>query len=372
MATAKRRSKKSPRPVTTALRLQPPTEALAALIRERSRLLKVITKKQGELEQAREHERIIALTLFERMQPLVKQHDTLQKELRTLFDELLAEGRLSRTARKKVAEVYRFLNDNGDLESFTPRASDDLKDGPDFDPFDDCAPRSSPRPSDTVSSAKHAGGQLGHETLRGLFRRLAVTLHPDLVQDEHEQKRRTDVMKEVTRAYEEGDLARLIEIEQGVLAGKNMRSDASAEELKCAELERAIMELKRQQKAIATEITAIRSNNPLTEIFGARRVTQAEQAEQLDAVIAMATEELEPLRKIRDFVRSFSERKITLAEFLRGPTALRTDEFDLADAMLEYALSDMGFDFAPPQTPKGSKKGRNVKPRRAQFDDIPF
>jgi hypothetical protein len=375
MATAKRRTEKKPaRPVTTALRLQPPSEALAALMRERSRLLKAIAKKQLELEQARERERVVAETLFERMQPLVSEHAALQQEIRTLFDALLAEGRLSRTARKKVAEVFHILNESGELDPFTSSADDEASDAPDFDfdPFDDFAPGSSPPPSHNVSSAKHTGGQPGHESLRGLFRRLAVALHPDLVQDEHEHARRTEVMKDVTRAYEEGNLARLIEIEQLFLGGQDTRGNASADASKCTELERAVAALRSQQKSIAAEIKTLRSSSPLAAVFGRRRVKPEEQAEQLDAIVASASEELEPLRQTRDFVRAFSERKITLTEFLRGPTSLRADEFDLAEAMLEFVFRDLGVDIASAQPSAGRKKARNAKRSRVNFDDLPF
>lgn len=375
MATAKRRTEKKPaRPVTTALRLQPPSEALTALLRERSRLLKAITKKQLELELARENERAVSETLCARMEPLVREHAALQQEIRAIFDELLAEGRLSRTARKKVAEVFSILNESGEFGPVTADPSDASDEEPDFDfdPFGDCAPNSSPPPSNDLGSAKHTGGQPGHETLRGLFRRLAAALHPDLVRDEQEHQRRTDVMKEVTRAYEEGNLARLIEIEQLFLAGKEASSDGSADASKRIELERAIAALKLQQKSIAAEIKAIRAISPLAAMFGRRRVKPEEQAEQLDIVIASASEELEPLRQTRDFVRSFSDRKITLAEFLRGPASMRANEFDMAEAMMEFVLRDLGFDAMPSQPKKGRKTGRGAKTSRANYNDVPF
>lgn len=42
----------------------------------------------------------------------------------------------------------------------------------------------------SVGSANHGGGQPGHESLRGIFRRLIMALHPDLAQESHEQQRR--------------------------------------------------------------------------------------------------------------------------------------------------------------------------------------
>jgi len=55
--------------------------------------------------------------------------------------------------------------------------------------------------------------------MRDLFRRLATAIHPDKAQDADSQEERTEAMKEVTRAYRDGDLASLIELEKVWLAG---------------------------------------------------------------------------------------------------------------------------------------------------------
>src|SRR5690606_36574923 len=66
--------------------------------------------------------------------------------------------------------------------------------------------------SATKPSEKNSG------LLRALFRKLAVALHPDKVQDAKERETLTSVLKEVTRAYESGDVARLVEIDRTWLA----------------------------------------------------------------------------------------------------------------------------------------------------------
>lgn len=375
MATAKRQPVKKPKGnETSALRLQAPSEALAALIRERSRLLKAIAKKQSELEAAREQQRAVEQSLFERMQPLVREHAALQQEISSIFQELLASGKLSKTARKKVSQIFDELKEFGDLDPIGgPKsgASEEFDDA-DFDPFGDARnPGASPS-SQSVNSAKHAGGQPGNESLRGLFRRLTVALHPDLVQDPAEQQRRTEVMKDVTRAYEEGNLARLIEIEQLFAAGKDPRRDTSSDEGKCKELERAISELKLQKQGILAELKSLRAGSVLAMMFGKRRVSREEQAEQVDYTIEKASMELEPLREMRDFVKSFRDGKIKLAEFLRGPSSRRAQEFDIAEAMLEYVLSGLDVPRGPVGAPQGRKGGRKSKARRANYGDVPF
>jgi len=45
-------------------------------------------------------------------------------------------------------------------------------------------------------------------------------------------------------------------------------------------------------------------------------------------MVAAANEDLDRLRQVRDFVRAFNARKISLAQFMRGPACLRPDNFD--------------------------------------------
>jgi hypothetical protein len=381
MATAKSRTgKTSKRVSSTALRLQPPTEALTALLREQSRILKAIAKKQSEFDVERERLSKLSQSLFEGMQPLVHEREQLAEEVRQLFQELLAEGRLSRTAQKKVSLVYRDLVESGEIESFETKfeSKEPSNNHPDwdfeeFDAPDDFIPPSGDRRASSVDSAKHAGGRPGNETLRGLFKRLAVALHPDLVQQETEQKRRTDVMKEVTRAYEEGNLARLLEIEQLWLSGSDVNRNNNADEnAQLRELERRISELRQQQKELSAALRELRNSSPLSEFFGTRRVNQAVQKEQLEALLDAASEELEPLRQIRDFVRAFSEKKISLAEFMRGPCFIRADEFDIAEAMLEFVMNDLGSVVSGGKTSSETKKRRGAKRGKSEFDDVPF
>ncbi|HXK17794.1 MAG TPA: J domain-containing protein, partial [Polyangiaceae bacterium] len=79
-------------------------------------------------------------------------------------------------------------------------------------------------------------------SLRDIFRNLARAVHPDRAGHDGERARRTEVMKEVTRAYEEGDLARLIEIES-TWHGQQAPTEAGDSEARCRELERINREL---------------------------------------------------------------------------------------------------------------------------------
>jgi hypothetical protein len=180
-------------------------------------------------------------------------------------------------------------------------------------------------------------------------------------------------MKEVTRAFEEGNLARLIEIERQWLSGDEVSASASSEAAKCAELERAIRELQVQLKTLDSEMKALRKNSPLAEIFGRCRVRLSEQLPEIEMMMAAADAELDPLRRIRDLVGAFSDGRISLAEFLRGPAVSQSDLVDVADvadAMLELILGNV----APASSPPSRRKSSRGRSRAVtdSYDDIPF
>ncbi len=358
----------------TGLRLQQSAEALSALLRERSRLLKKIAAKRQELEQECETIRSTMQTLMSKMQGLVIERNQLVDEMHRLFGELLAEGRLSKSARKKVSSVYRIITESNDFEpldfdAVVRPANTEPSRG--FSESDTNGAGPAPQPGPAAESARHAGGQPGNDSLRGLFRRLTMALHPDRVQHEGEQKWRTDVMKEVTRAYEDGDFARLIEIEQHWMAGGHVVSGANDEAAKRAALERTIKELQSQLKAVTSELRFVRSSSPLRELFGSSRKRRVDDQGLIDAMVASANEDLERMRQMRDFVRAFSERKISLAEFMRGPACLRAvdEEFDFARIALDSLLDD--FEVVPVNRQKGPQSRRKAK-RSSAVDDFPF
>ena len=366
MRRPKDQAKADVKPTQTGLRLQMPAEALSALLRERGHLLKKIALKRQELEQECENINSTMQTLMGKMHGLLVERAQLVDEMHRLFGELLAQGRLSKSGRKKVSVVYQTI-----------------KESPDFEPLD-CDPfasnpqtgsgeKAAPQPGPGASSARHAGGQPGNDSLRGLFRRLTMALHPDRVQHEGEQKRRTVIMMEVTRAYEEGDFARLIEIEQQWMTGGNVDSATHDETAKRAALERTIKELQSQLKAVTSELRSVRASSPLRELFGNRRKRHADNQGPIDTMVATANEDLDRMRRMRDFVRAFNERKISLAQFMRGPACLRPDNFDEEFDFVQIALDSLldDFEMAPVNRQKGPRSRR--KPKRSRVsDDVPF
>jgi len=279
-----------------------------------------------------------------------------------LFAELLAQGRLSRSARKKVSAVYEEIKESADFE---PLEHDAKATG--------ANPQNAPRPGPAAPSARHAGGQPGNDLLRSLFRRLTLALHPDRTQHEGEQKRRTVVMMEVTRAYEEGDYARLIEIEQQWMAGGHADSATHDDAAKRVALERGIKELRLQLKAITGELKSVRMSSPLRALFGKQGRRRSNTQGPIDAMVSAANEDLKRMRIMRDFIRSFSESKISLAQFMRGPDSLRPDEFDEEFDFVRNAIDSLLDDFeVVPVNPRKAPRSRRKPKGSSVGDDVPF
>lgn len=53
-----------------------------------------------------------------------------------------------------------------------------------------------------------------HDDIKDIWKRLIAKFHPDLIQDTKEKKKRDAVMKQINRAYQEGDYDQLVKIER--------------------------------------------------------------------------------------------------------------------------------------------------------------
>jgi len=299
----------------TGLRLHAVGERLGTLLKQRERLLAEVKRKQAELEAASVRASAAVEEVAVKMAPIIGRFEELRAELGALFDELLAPKRLAARARKKVAEVQRSLVAQGLIPARAPNPADvaegsGLDDDAVFEDFDVDAPpfSASGRQGARVASAPQHGQTPGRDSLRSLFKRLALAVHPDRSKHEGERERRTEAMKEATRAYEDGDLARLVELEKAWQNGAAAPQSADEEARRCAELEQTLRELNRQSRALTAELRELR-----------RQVREDMLGVPVEQVVAGAEGELKDLERVRDFTRDFRDGKITLAMFLEGP-----------------------------------------------------
>ncbi len=227
-----------------------------ALLCERSRLLWDIQKKKQRLAQVRERAEHDADLSTRSMLPLMARHEALLRELRSLFAELSVAGRLPKRKSRELALLRRSLELRGVL---SPRGAEPDPDvaPPAEEPHANPRPRSAPppphhhRPSPETASAAPAGQKV--RSIRELFRSLARAVHPDSARHEAERLRRTELMKQVTSAYEQGDLARLLELE-GAWRDEHALPSVDQPEQRCRELQVINEQLLKQVRQLTREL----------------------------------------------------------------------------------------------------------------------
>ena len=336
----------------TGLRLHAVGERLGALLKQRERLLAEVKRKQAELEAVNARAEAAAQEVVAQMAPVIGKFEGLRAEIGAIFDELLAPGRLAARAHKKVAEVHRSLIAQGVVPprargaaDATDAAEPGFDAGAVFDGVEDDAPPFSGgrQQKARVAPAPQHGQTAGRDSLRSLFKRLALAVHPDRARHESDRERRTEAMKEATRAYEDGDLARLVELEAAWQNGAEATESADGDARRCAELEQTLRELTRQSRSLTSELRDLR-----------RQVRDDMLDVPVEQVVAGAEGELKDLERIRDFARDFRNGKITLATFLEGPESARDPLVEL-----EALFGEMLRDATPgPGRSKSRRRGR--------------
>jgi hypothetical protein len=311
-----------------------PPARLAGLRRAHKQLLDRIARKKKDIARMVAEQQKIHSAMVTDVAPLVEACRTLDGEIHALFDELLAPGRLSRRAHKQVARLHAVLQREGAL---TPRwaGTDDEDDEHDEDdiPDEDVDPRPGGITAQRPDAAK---GPIA--AIRAVYRRLAHALHPDKVPEGDERDRRTEIMKDVTRAYGDGDLARLLELERSWAALDERAETPDEIALRCAAMERTNAELRVQVRGLDRELAALR-RSPHGDLVRDRRAGGS----PVDDLTEDARTHRADLETIRDHVIAFRDGKLTLADFLRGPGSADEDENLLAVAA---ALAELarGFD----------------------------
>jgi hypothetical protein len=286
------------------------TRRAEGLLRERARLLRETRKKQRQLDEVRQRADQEAQEVLSKTAPLIERHEQLRSKLTALFQELLAQSQLSGRARRQLLGIRSVLALQGLLS-----LNDDAGSG-------EHASEREPEPTSAKRQRREHRGeahppelpgasQVGQErrSLKELFRSLARAFHPDRARHEADRARRTEVMKELTRAYEDGDLARLIELD-GTWQSERPPIESGDPVLRCRELERVNRELLQQFRELTRRLRDAKQD--------ARDTSHGLSPDEL---VQQASRELDELQIVCDFLCRFRDGKLTLSELSRGPRA---------------------------------------------------
>lgn len=315
-----------------ALRHSPARQRLFALEREHERLLNEIRKKKRARDVSESAAREVARELDARLGPLRAALCSAVAELRAIFASLLGhDSFLNRRDKARVRRAYGHL-----LPDLEERAGS--ADAEPHTPHPGGREARPPRNAEAGYSAPKPRDQ-GPCLLRSLFRRLAVALHPDKVQDAEQRASLTAVMKEVTRAYELGDVARLVELERSWLAAPPTCEPEQDIARNTELMLQANQELRRQLRELNAELKALRDS--VAVAVGAPRGGARPRGEHSqDWLLSELERELCEVQTLRDFARSFLTGDVSLSEFLLGPPSGFDDPLERSEQFLSDAFGD--------------------------------
>jgi len=236
----------SPSTVATGLALSELHLRLEYLEKQHQSILKQIKKKRTELNNFVERTRSLATEVVHRANPSFQKMAQLDQEIHTLFETIFNTRKFGKQTLKKIQAVYHQLQFAGVI-SVKPDISQLEK-----EPNEEFAPKEEDFCAESAQShyqnqhwqvpeTTSFGAGARTETqqkIRSTFLRLAEIFHPDKAADSETQKYHTEIMQEINIAYQEGDLARLLEIESRQQVGETI--DFNSEDdltRKCRHLE---------------------------------------------------------------------------------------------------------------------------------------
>lgn len=331
----------------TATTLAPSTVhiRLEGLETQHQRLLTQIKKKRTELNNFVEQMRSFATQIYQRTTPKFQKLKALDEEIHTLFKEILTKKKLAKQTKHKIEQIYHNLQVAGIITQ-----KDDEEDTEDelfeFNEQENEVPHDEYRqqqyqPQPELESPSAARTEESKK-IRSYFLRLAEIFHPDKATDSETQMRHTEIMKEINKAYQEGDLARLLEIEKkhevGEIIDSNSEDDLTR---KCTRLEQQNEFLRTQYETLKQELRSFK-NTPQGAMVSECKKVKKKGFDPIDEISLQIESQIEIISEIRDYVKDFHSAKMTVKEFLCGPAVLSSLNQNMIEDLLDQILEEMG------------------------------
>ncbi|MBP0017694.1 MAG: J domain-containing protein [Cyanobacteria bacterium SBLK] len=314
-------------------------------------LLKQIKRKRKELTNFLEQMKEIAVEVSRRSRPFHEQLIELDREIHAVFEEIFTTRKFGKQSRKKIEKVYRMLQMMGLISPKRlehPENEDEI-DNEEFYQSDDDREEfnddfnSGNSDREDNSPPEHQNSHEDLQQMRQSFLRLASIFHPDKVTDGEKKEDYEEIMKEVNRAYEEGDMARLLELERQYELEKSINLDnASGSEIErqCDRLEKNNQMLKVQYESIKSELRWMR-RTPEGEMVKEYRSLVRQGFDPIEEIVAEAKNHIEEVEEIRDFVADFRDKKMSIKDFVRGPYSGQPQVVEVDGDMLDEILAEL-------------------------------
>ncbi|MBS9394540.1 MAG: J domain-containing protein [Dolichospermum sp. LBC05a] len=346
-----RKTKTASSTTVTPLALSDLHLQLAGLEKEHQSLLKQIKKKRTELNNFVEKMRSLATEVFHRVSPNMQTMAELDAEIHALFAEILNTRKMGKQTQKNIQSLYRSLQMGG-IISYKPIEEEDDDDDDDDDELDELF-------EDNDSQENHQRRRQFWEAeqdsesptvartdesrkIRQTFLRLAEIFHPDKVKDNETQMTHTEIMKEINKAYQDGDLARLLEIERKYEVGETIDNNSEDDlSRRCKNIEQHNQILKNQYEKLKQELR-LAKNTPEGSMVADYKKAAKQGIDCIELMLETIQSQTKIVAEIRDFVQDFKDKKITIKEFLAGPESLRSVQEDMMEELLERMMEEFG------------------------------
>jgi predicted nucleic acid-binding Zn-ribbon protein len=332
------RQSKSANPAATSsqgsLGLSDLRNRLNFLEKENEKLLKQIESSRTKLNNLNESINDVGIAIAQRAAPFRQKILELDRQIHDVFKEIFAARKLGKKSRKDIESVYYHLQANGLISPQELPSGAKVFEDDDEEEKDWRASEGRSHHGFMEDIARPDRDDL--KKIRQLFLRLADRFHPDKVTDEVEKAFRTEVMKEINLAYQNGDLARLLEIEKQQELEALIDRDSSDDLTRhCAKVESENSFLKEQLATLKQQLkrTKKTQQGEMTAVF--KRITKY-GGDPIGEALCEFEAHVEVVEQLHKFVLDFRDRRITIQEFLRGPSDLMQQQMTEEELMLEF------------------------------------
>jgi hypothetical protein len=342
-----RKTKTASSTTVTPLALSDLHLQLEGLEKEHQSLLKQIKKKRTELNNFVEKMRSLATEVFHRVSPNMKTMAELDAEIHALFAEILNTRKMGKQTQKNIQSLYRSLQMGG-IISYKPIEEEDDDDEELDELFEDNDSQENHQrrrqfwEAEQDSESPTVARTDESRKIRQTFLRLAEIFHPDKVKDNETQMTHTEIMKEINKAYQDGDLARLLEIERKYEVGETIDNNSEDDlSRRCKNIEQHNQILKNQYEKLKQELR-LAKNTPEGTMVADYKKAAKQGVDCIELMLETIQSQTKIVVEIRDFVQDFKDKKITIKEFLAGPESLRSVQEDMMEELLERMMEEFG------------------------------
>ena len=344
-----RKTKTASSTTVTPLALSDLHLQLAGLEKEHQSLLKQIKKKRTELNNFVEKMRSLATEVFHRVSPNMQTMAELDAEIHALFAEILNTRKMGKQTQKNIQSLYRSLQMGGIISYKHIEEEKENDDNEELDElFEDNDSQENHQrrrqfwEAEQDSESPTVARTDESRKIRQTFLRLAEIFHPDKVKDNETQMTHTEIMKEINKAYQDGDLARLLEIERKYEVGETIDNNSEDDlSRRCRNIEQHNQILKNQYEKLKQELR-LAKNTPEGSMVADYKKAAKQGIDCIELMLETIQSQTKIVAEIRDFVQDFKDKKITIKEFLAGPESLRSVQEDMMEELLERMMEEFG------------------------------